>query len=73
MGNAARKQRKASGVKFVKEPKTPTRKYITREDREVRRLRDKATRERAERAAAKLNAAFLKGQQRAVTFKESDQ
>ena len=32
MGNAARKARKKTGVKFVKEPKTPTRRYLTREE-----------------------------------------
>lgn len=61
MSNAARKARKKSGVKFVKEPKTPTRAYLTREEIQIKKARQKASEKRAAAMAARLGAALSRG------------
>lgn len=69
MSNAARKARKKAHVKFVKEPKTPTRKYLSKEDIQIKKARQKAAEKRIAATAARLGAAFTRGQQNPVEFK----
>lgn len=50
MGNAARKARKKSGEKFEREPKRPTGRYLTKQERQEAHARDR----RLEQKIAKL-------------------
>ncbi len=73
MGTAARKARKRNGVKFVKEPKVPTRRYVSKEDQQIRKARQKAQEKRAQATADRLNKALWRGKanaQKQVTFDE---
>jgi hypothetical protein len=71
MGNAARKARKKTGVKFVKEPKTPTRRYLTREEIQIKKARAKAAEKRQQAMAERLGKALFRGKENAkgVEFK----
>lgn len=69
MSNAARKARKKAHVKFVKEPKAPTRKYLSKADIQIKKARQKAAERRGAATAERLAAGLLRGQQRGVEFK----